>query len=103
MTARPHARYRPPAPVSEADLDAMLAARAAARATARARYHKVILELVRTCGPLCPTELAARLGWPVERARATLDAFEAAGMLTSEHRPAPRTGQGRRYFALRQP
>jgi len=101
MTSRPHARYRPPEPVSLAALDAALAAVAAERADARARDRAAIVELVRARGRVCPTELGAQLGWSVERARAVLDSLEAAGLLSSVHRPSPRTGQGRRWFSVR--
>jgi len=103
MTTRPHARYRRPDPVELEALNAQLAAAAAERAATRVRQRQAVLELVRRRGQLCPTEAAPAFNWSIEHARGVLVSLEAEGLLTSEHRPAPRSGNGRRYYSVVQP
>lgn len=49
---------------------------------------------------VCSVELAAMAGCPIGRAKGILVQLEKEGRLSSTHEPAPRTGNGRRYYRL---
>lgn len=52
--------------------------------------------------PVYCVELAAAFGWRVMYARTLLLGLEREGWLSSTRTPAPRTGNGRRYFRVRE-
>jgi predicted transcriptional regulator len=85
------------------ELAEQLAARARVRARERAGHRAAALELVRARGELYSVELACAKGWSATYAKHVLRALETAGLLSSEHRFAPLSGHGRRYYRIAAP
>jgi hypothetical protein len=112
---RPHARFNGPGhnqpapandnarvPDTRDTSDAKSRAAVARARAARERDRFFALRFVQaSLSPVYCVELAAVFGWRVIYARGVLLALEREGLLVSTRRPAPRSGNGRRYFSAR--
>jgi hypothetical protein len=77
-----------------------LHARSLERAQLRRQHRQLAIEWLRNHDEGYSTDLARAFGWRDSYAAVVLRVLEREGALTSEHRPSPVSGNGRRYFRM---